>query len=206
MDLLFGGGLLVVVSPVLGVLAVLVRWRLGRPVFFRQERSGRDGGVFVLWKLRTMTPERDGDGLDVPEEQRITSLGRVLRTTSLDELPQLWHVVVGHMSLVGPRPLLPEYDSRYSPDQLPRLLVRPGLTGLAQVNGRNALTWEEKFRLDVQYVKQATPGMDLRILLSTLGRLVRPSGVSSGDHATSPVFMGSESRTDAGDDVGRPAP
>jgi sugar transferase EpsL len=204
-DLSVGAVLLVVAAPVLAVLAALVRLLMGPPVFFRQLRAGRDGRSFRLWKLRTMSPERDADGAEVPEEDRITRLGRFLRASSLDELPQLVNVVRGEMSLVGPRPLLPEYVARYSPEQARRLLARPGVTGLAQVSGRNALTWEERFALDVRYVDTATWRTDLEILRRTALRVLRPEGIATEGHATSPYFLGNEAPVDSGTgaDAGR---
>lgn len=174
--------------PVWGVLvaalAVLVRLVDGAPAFFRQERAGLDGRPFTLVKLRTM---RTGEGSDA---ERITPLGRMLRRTSLDELPQLWQVVTGTLALVGPRPLPVRYLARYSPEQMRRHAVRPGLTGWAQVNGRNGLSWAERFRLDVWYVDHRSPGLDLRILRMTVGRVLAGRGVSADDDATMREFEG----------------
>jgi lipopolysaccharide/colanic/teichoic acid biosynthesis glycosyltransferase len=191
-DLSVGAGLLVLAAPVLALLCALVRLLMGRPLFFRQLRAGRDGREFRLWKLRTMAPERDATGAEVPELDRITRLGAFLRASSLDELPQLVNVVRGEMSLVGPRPLLPEYVERYSPEQARRLLARPGVTGLAQVSGRNALSWEDRFALDVRYVDTATWRTDLAILGRTLRRVLRPEGIATEGHATSPYFLGTD--------------
>jgi lipopolysaccharide/colanic/teichoic acid biosynthesis glycosyltransferase len=184
--------LLALCAPILVIVAVAVRVSIGRPVFFTQQRTGLQGRIFVLWKFRSMGPPLDAHGNDVPEEQRLGRTGRWLRATSLDELPQLVHVVRGDMSLVGPRPLLPRYLDRYSSDQARRHDVRPGLTGLAQVNGRNALSWDDKFLHDVRYVEHASFAMDLRILAATLRKVVRPEGIAAAGHATTPDFLGSE--------------
>jgi lipopolysaccharide/colanic/teichoic acid biosynthesis glycosyltransferase len=180
LDVIGAALLLVVAAPalVLAMPAVLVA--MGRPVFYRQWRTGKDGRPFLLLKLRTM---RSGDGADAA---RLTPLGRLLRTASLDELPQLWNVLRGDMSLVGPRPLLPEYLGRYTTEQARRHAVRPGITGLAQVSGRNALSWPEKLALDVEYVDRASLGLDLRILARTVACVLRPRGVSAAGHATMP--------------------
>lgn len=191
-DVAVSAMLLVVTAPLFAAAAAAVRIFMGRPVMFRQERSGLRGKPFVLWKLRTMSPEFDAQGIEVPEDQRIPRLGAWLRATSLDELPQLLHVLRGDMSLVGPRPLLPEYVDRYSAEQARRLLARPGITGLAQVSGRNALSWEARFALDVEYVDRATWRTDLAILVSTVRRVVRPEGISAEGHATSPYFLGND--------------
>ncbi|MDQ1618747.1 MAG: hypothetical protein QOE19_1316 [Actinomycetota bacterium] len=191
-DVAVAAGLLVAAAPVLTCLSAAVRVMMGSPVFYRQVRAGRSGSPFTVWKFRTMAPELDADGNEVAEGERITRLGRWLRTTSLDELPQLFHVLRGDMSLVGPRPLLPEYVERYSPEQARRLLVRPGLTGAAQVSGRNMLAWEERFRLDVDYVDHATWRTDVSILRDTLRRVVRPEGISSEGHPTSDYFLGND--------------
>ena len=182
---------LVVLSPVLLGVAVLVRLRLGRPVLFRQRRPGRDARPFVLLKFRTMTDTRGADGAPLPDEQRLTALGRFLRRTSLDELPELLNVLRGDMSLVGPRPLLEEYVPLYSPEQARRHEVRPGMTGWAQVNGRNALSWVDKFALDVWYVDHRSLRLDLEILARTLGHVVTGRGVSAPGHATMEPFRGS---------------
>jgi lipopolysaccharide/colanic/teichoic acid biosynthesis glycosyltransferase len=190
-DLWAALALLVVLSPLLAVLAVLVIVTAGRPVLFRQRRPGRDGEIFTLFKLRTMREAGDGSGRALPDAERLTRLGRLLRAASLDELPELWNVVRGEMSLVGPRPLLVEYLDRYSARQRRRHEVRPGITGWAQVNGRNALTWERKFELDVWYVEHLSFALDLRILALTGWRVVRGEGISAHGHATMPDFQGS---------------
>ncbi len=176
--------------PVLGALALLVRARLGSPVRFRQTRPGLHGRPFTLVKLRTMTDERAPDGSLLPDAQRLTALGRFLRSTSLDELPELINVARGEMSLVGPRPLLMQYVSRYSPEHRKRHDVRPGITGLAQVSGRNALSWPEKFDLDVEYVRTASLALDARILWRTLRAVLRREGISAEGQVTMPEFTG----------------
>ena len=175
--------------PALGVLAALVRVRLGAPVFFTQTRPGRDGEPFTLIKFRTMTDER-ADGALLPDAERLTPFGRWLRATSLDELPELINVLRGNMSLVGPRPLLPQYLERYSPRHRTRHEVRPGITGLAQVSGRNALRWSDKFDLDVQYVERCSPALDAWVLWRTAVAVVRREGISAAGEATMPEFTG----------------
>lgn len=181
---------LVVLAPVLGIVAGLVRVRLGSPVLFSQTRPGRDGAPFTLYKFRTMTDARHADGSLRPDAERLTTFGRFLRSSSLDELPELWNVLRGEMSLVGPRPLLMHYLDRYTDDQARRHHVLPGITGLAQVSGRNALTWDEKFALDVDYVERMSFGLDVRILVQTLSKVVRREGISAGQHVTMPEFTG----------------
>jgi len=176
--------------PVFGILALLVRLKLGKPVFFSQLRPGLYGKPFRLSKFRTMTDGRDGEGRLSPDGDRLTPFGRALRATSLDELPELFNVLRGEMSLVGPRPLLLEYLLLYSPEQARRHLVRPGITGWAQINGRNALTWEERFRLDVWYVDHQSLALDLGILALTAAKVLRRQGVSADGHATMPEFLG----------------
>jgi len=175
---------LVFAAPIVASAAVAVRMTMGSPAFFRQQRPGLRGRLFTLVKLRTMT---HGGGSDAA---RLTALGRLLRAASIDELPQLWNVLVGDMSLVGPRPLLVSYLERYTPEQSRRHDVLPGITGWAQINGRNAVTHEEKFRLDVWYVDNWSLALDFRILLTTIGRVVARSNIAAGGHATMPEFMG----------------
>jgi len=182
----------ILLLPVLLTVAAVVRIRLGRPVFFRQLRPGLHGKPFTMYKFRTMREARDAQGNALPDGQRLTSLGKWLRKTSLDELPELWNVLRGDMSLVGPRPLRMEYLDRYTPEQARRHDVRPGVTGWAQVNGRNAISWEEKFRLDVWYVDHYSPWVDLRILWMTVGTVFRRKGIAAEAHATMPEFMGSD--------------
>ncbi len=185
---------LVLISPILLLLAILVRWKLGHPVLFTQVRPGYRGKPFPMIKFRSMTDRRDPAGELLPDEQRLTNLGRFMRSYSLDELPEVFNVLMGEMSLVGPRPLLMEYLERYSPEQRRRHDVLPGITGWAQVNGRNILAWEEKFRLDIWYVDHWSIGLDIRILWLTFINVVKREGISHPDHATSPEFMGSESQ------------
>jgi len=178
----------------LGIPLVLLMWRvrhvLGRPVFFHQTRPGLHGRPFRMIKFRTMTDARSGGGQLLPDEERLGTFGRFLRTTSLDELPELWNVLKGEMSLVGPRPLLMEYLPLYSKEQARRHDVRPGITGWAQVNGRNALSWEEKFKLDVWYVDHRSFWLDLRILWLTLCKVLARDGISAPGEATMPRFIG----------------
>lgn len=174
--------------PLLAVLALLVRLKLGSPVLFRQKRPGRHEAIFNLIKFRTMTDARDDAGQLLPDAVRLTPFGRWLRSTSLDELPELFNVLWGEMSLVGPRPLLVQYLPRYSPEQRRRHEVLPGLTGWAQINGRNALSWDEKFKLDVWYVENRSLGLDLRILFRTVWQVVARQGISAPGDATMPEF------------------
>lgn len=182
---------IVLLSPLLLAVALAVRLRLGAPVIFRQVRPGRNGRPFVLLKFRTMIDLRDDEGRMLPDDRRITKFGSFLRHSSLDELPELWNVCRGEMSLVGPRPLLMEYLPLYSSVQARRHEVRPGLTGWAQIHGRNSIGWEEKFRLDVWYVDNRTFWLDLRTLWRTIGRVLERKGVNSEGTATMPKFTGS---------------
>jgi len=193
-DFVASAAALVLLSPGLLLLAGLVRWKLGNPVIFRQRRPGRDGKIFEAWKFRTMTEARDNGGQLLPDDVRLTSFGRWLRATSLDELPTLWNVARGEMSIVGPRPLLVEYLALYTPEQARRLDVRPGVTGWAQINGRNSLSWEEKFRLDVWYVDHRTFWLDLKIILLTVAKVLRRDGIAAAGEATMPRFMGTRSQ------------
>lgn len=177
--------------PVLLGVAVLVRLKLGRPIFFRQRRLGRHGVIFEMIKFRTMTDARDAAGQLLPDAVRLTPFGRFLRSSSLDELPELWNVLKGEMSLVGPRPLLVQYLERYNPRQARRHEVQPGLTGLAQVNGRNALSWEEKFEWDVRYVETCSLALDVKILFLTVKAVLWRTGISAAGEATMPEFKGS---------------
>ena len=182
---------LIALSPVLIATALGVRLKLGRPVLFRQVRPGRHGRPFELVKFRSMTDARDERGAPRPDAGRLPPFGRFLRASSLDELPELWNVLVGDMSLVGPRPLLAEYLTRYSPVQARRHDVRPGITGWAQVNGRNALSWEARFELDLWYVDHVSFRVDIEILWRTAVRLVRPQGIAHEGEATMARFLGS---------------
>jgi sugar transferase EpsL len=192
LDVLAAGVALVVLAPLLALLAALVRWRLGSPVLFRQVRPGLHGRPFELIKFRTMTDARDAAGNLLPDAVRLTGFGKFLRQTSLDELPELWNVLTGEMSLVGPRPLLMEYLPRYSPEQARRHEVRPGLTGWAQVNGRNAISWSEKFKLDVWYVDHVSVMLDAKIVWMTIWRVCRREGISAKGEATMMKFMGGQ--------------
>jgi sugar transferase EpsL len=192
-DLAIAVLLITVLSPLMVVVAALVRLRLGAPVLFRQTRPGLSGRPFTIYKFRTMTDRRDAAGKLLPDAQRLTGFGRFLRGTSLDELPELVNVLKGDMSLVGPRPLLPQYLARYSAAQARRHEALPGITGWAQVNGRNALTWEEKFKLDVWYVDHASFWLDLRILALTVARLFRREGINQPGQATAEEFQGAPS-------------
>lgn len=180
---------LALLAPLFLLIALLVRLDSPGPVFFRQVRPGLHGRPFVIYKFRTMREACDESGNPLPDEQRLTRLGKWLRSTSLDELPELYNVLKGEMSLVGPRPLLMEYLGRYNREQARRHEAKPGLTGWAQVNGRNAITWEEKFRLDVWYVDNWSLWLDLKIILLTIWKVLRREGISAPDHATMPVFF-----------------
>jgi len=182
---------LLVLSPVIVVLALLIRRRMGAPVLFRQTRPGLHGRPFEMIKFRTMLDAFDKGGRPLPDSERLTPLGRWLRGTSLDELPELWNVLKGEMSLVGPRPLLMEYLPLYTAEQARRHEVRPGITGWAQVNGRNALSWEEKFALDVWYVDNQSLGLDLKIIGMTIWKVLRREGIAASGEATMPRFEGS---------------
>ncbi|MGD8603211.1 MAG: sugar transferase [Anaerolineales bacterium] len=185
---------LILLSPLLGLLAVLIRWRLGSPVLFSQDRPGLHGQIFRFHKFRSMTDGRDQKGQLLPDEQRLTPLGRRLRAWSLDELPSLFNILRGEMSLVGPRPLLVRYLDRYSPAQARRHEVLPGITGWAQVNGRNALTWDDKFEHDVWYVDHWSLWLDIKILFITFWKVLRREGISQPGHATAEEFMGTGSK------------
>lgn len=181
--------------PILGIVALLARLMLGGPFLFRQARPGRHGTPFTIHKFRTMTDERDAQGNLLPDRERLTRFGRFLRSSSLDELPELLNVLKGDMSLVGPRPLLMQYLDRYTPEQARRHEVRPGITGWAQVNGRNAVTWEEKFKLDVWYVENMSFWLDLKILGMTVLKVFSREGITQEGHPTAEEFRG-ESRKD----------
>ncbi len=180
----------VVLSPVLLVTAALVRVKLGKPVIFRQERPGKDEKIFKLYKFRTMTDERDENGQLLPDDVRLTKFGKTLRSTSLDELPELWNIVKGDMSIVGPRPLLVRYLPLYNATQKHRHDVRPGFTGLAQVHGRNSISWEEKFDWDIRYVNHVTFFTDVKIILDTVRTVLKREGISSNTSVTMEEFRG----------------
>ena len=182
---------LIIISPLLLVLAVLVRVFQGMPILFRQDRAGYKGRPFVVYKFRSMTNRTGPDGKLLPDLERITPFGRFLRSTSLDDLPQLFNVLRGEMSLVGPRPLFLRYLDRYSAEQMRRHDRHPGMTGWAQVNGRNALSWEEKFRLDLWYIDHWSFWLDIKILLMTVGAVFKREGINQPGHATAEEFMGS---------------
>lgn len=182
--------ILTIFSPVIVILSILVRIKLGSPIIFKQVRPGLNGCPFQMYKFRTMTDERDANGDLLPDAVRLTSFGRFLRSTSLDELPELWNVLKGEMSLVGPRPLLMEYLPRYTTEQARRHKVSPGITGWAQINGRNAIGWDEKFKLDVWYVDNQSLWLDLKILLLTVKKVFVREGISAEGEATMPKFTG----------------
>ncbi len=192
LDILASGILLVLLAPVLIAIAVLLRVSIGSPVLFRQQRPGKSGLPFEIIKFRTMLNDLDGRGHYLPDAERMTAIGSFLRNTSLDELPELWNVFKGNMSLVGPRPLLMEYLPLYSREQARRHEVRPGITGWAQVNGRNALSWEEKFLLDQWYVDHVGLALDVHILLRTVRKVFAREGISAEGDVTMPRFTGTE--------------
>jgi sugar transferase EpsL len=182
---------LLIISPILFVVAILVRLKLGSPILFCQERPGHQGQPFMMYKFRTMTDQRNEKGELLPDQDRLTPFGQLLRSTSLDELPELLNVLKGDMSLIGPRPLLTRYLDRYTPTQARRHQVKPGITGWAQINGRNAISWEEKFKLDIWYVDNISFWLDCKILLLTFGKVLKRSGISQTGQATMEEFMGS---------------
>ena len=191
LDVVLSGGALLVLWPVMMVLAILVRSKLGSPVIFCQERPGKDGKIFKLYKFRSMTDARDENGQLLSDEVRLTRFGRLLRSTSLDELPELWNIFRGDMSIVGPRPLLVKYLPLYNAEQARRHEVTPGLTGWAQVNGRNAITWEEKFALDVWYVDNISLLLDVKIIWQTVKAVLYREGISAENSVTMEEFRGS---------------
>lgn len=184
--------LLAVLSPVLIVVAILVRARLGSPVLFKQDRLGLAGRTFTIWKFRSMTECRNEDGTLLDDTMRLTSFGKLLRDWSLDELPQLWNVLIGDMSLIGPRPFIAEYASRYTNEQMRRHEVRPGISGWAQITGRNAISWNQKFILDVWYVDNCGALLDLKILFLTVPKVLFKAGITAEDHVTMPKWTGNE--------------
>ncbi len=190
LDIVLSGCALIVLSPVMLVTAVLVRFKLGAPVIFCQQRPGKNEKIFKMYKFRSMTDKRDENGELLPDDARLTAFGKKLRSTSLDELPELWNIFKGDMSIVGPRPLLVKYLPRYNEEQRHRHDVRPGLTGLAQVNGRNAISWEEKFALDVEYVRNVTFVGDMKIVFATVGKVLKRDGISSESAVTMEEFRG----------------
>lgn len=191
LDFLVAWFLWIVFSPLMLILVIIVQIKLGKPVFFKQIRPGKNNKMFNIYKFRTMTLGKDSSGCILPDKERMTSLGKFLRSTSLDELPELINVINGDMSLVGPRPLITDYLVRYNKRQIRRHEVRPGITGWAQINGRNALTWDEKFEFDVWYVDNYTLKLDFRILLKTIRNVYKREGISHIDNVTMPEFIGS---------------
>lgn len=195
-DLIGAGLASIVLAPLVLVIAIMVRLSIGAPVFFRQQRAGLRGESFTIVKFRTMTNSCEAHGRLLPDAQRLTRWGRVLRSTSLDELPELINVLKGEMSLVGPRPLFSKYLGRYTLEQMRRHEVKPGITGWAQVNGRNALTWEQKFGLDVWYVDHQSLWIDLKVIVLTILRTIKREGISAPGQATAQEFMGSLNKTE----------
>ncbi len=189
-DVILAAVALIVLCPVLLVLAVLVRTKLGAPVIFKQERAGKNGKPYYMYKFRSMSDKRDENGELLPDEQRLGRFGKILRSTSLDELPSLWNVIRLDISLVGPRSLYIKYNSRYNDQQARRLEVRPGITGLAQINGRNAISWEKRFEYDVQYVDNITFVGDWKIMFKTIGKVFKSEGITSATSVTMEEFMG----------------
>lgn len=199
LDLAISISALILTSPLWLIIALLIKLESHGPIFFRQERPGRDCRPFTILKFRTMLDARDATGEVLPDKDRLTRLGRFLRSTSLDELPELLNVIAGEMSVVGPRPLLTRYIARYSPEQLRRQEVKPGLTGWAQINGRNALSWDEKFKLDVWYVDHRSFRLDCKIIVVTLWKILTREGISHPGQATMEEFMGNTSSRRVGD-------
>ncbi|WP_414586012.1 sugar transferase [Scytonema sp. PCC 10023] len=185
---------LLALTPLMLIVAIAIYRNMGGPIFFRQPRPGKNGGIFSFYKFRTMTNERDTEGNLLPDERRLTPLGKFLRQSSLDELPQLWNVLIGDMSLVGPRPLLVQYLERYTPEQARRHQVTPGITGWAQVNGRNAIPWEERFALDVWYVEHQSLQLDLWIMMLTVWKILKREGINHPEAATMFEFKGNPQR------------
>lgn len=190
-DVLASGIGLIILSPVFLILFLLVRTKLGSPVIFKQKRPGKDERIFDMYKFRTMTDEKDSAGNLLPDAERLTSFGKKLRSTSLDELPELWNIFKGDMSIIGPRPLLVKYLPLYNKSQKKRHSVRPGLTGLAQINGRNAISWEDKFKYDVEYVDDLTFFMDVKIFIKTIKKVFVKEGITSSSSQTMEEFKGS---------------
>lgn len=202
LDVIISFTALVILSPVLLVTAVLVRIKLGAPVIFKQERPGYQEKIFKLYKFRSMTDKRGEDGKLLPDEVRLTAFGKKLRATSLDELPELWNILKGDMSLIGPRPLLVKYLPLYNAFQKQRHDVRPGLTGWAQVNGRNAISWEERFELDVYYVKHISLWLDIKIIIRSIMVVFSHKGINSGTDATMEAFQGTKEQPESGMEKG----
>ena len=184
----------IILMPVMAVIYILVRIKLGKPAIFKQERPGKDEKIFTLYKFRTMTDEKDEEGNLLPDSKRLTKFGNFLRSTSLDELPELINIIKGEMSIVGPRPLLVEYLDLYDENQIHRHDVRPGLTGLAQINGRNSITWEEKFNDDLKYIEKITFLGDVKIVLKTVKKVFNHEGISSENNVTTEKFKGNKEK------------
>nr|WP_169086936.1 sugar transferase [Paenibacillus sp. PL91]MBC9203181.1 sugar transferase [Paenibacillus sp. PL91] len=195
-DLIVSSILLLALSPVIAVTAILVRIKLGSPIVFKQQRPGKHGVPFYVYKFRTMTSEKDSLGQLLPDHLRLTAFGSLMRKFSLDELLQLINVVKGELSLIGPRPLLMEYLPLYNEEQAKRHLVKPGITGWAQIHGRNDVSWEERFERDVWYVENQSLALDLKILLLTVKKVIRSEGVSNANHVTMPMFQGTTSHSE----------
>jgi lipopolysaccharide/colanic/teichoic acid biosynthesis glycosyltransferase len=189
-DRLLAAITLTLLSPFVAILAIAIYFKMGSPVIFAQERVGKNNRIFTFYKFRTMTDQWDSDGKLLPDKERLTPLGEFLRQTSLDELPQLWNVLRGDMSFIGPRPLVTDYLARYTPEQARRHEVIPGISGWAQINGRNSITWEKKFQLDVWYIDHWSLWLDLKILLQTVIKIVSREGVDEDQNTTSSEFMG----------------
>jgi lipopolysaccharide/colanic/teichoic acid biosynthesis glycosyltransferase len=193
-DRLLAAIALTLLSPFLAILAIAIYLNMGSPVVFSQLRGGKNNSIFTFYKFRTMTDERDRDGKLLPDMQRLTPIGKFLRQTSLDELPQLWNVLRGNMSLIGPRPLIAAYLERYTPEQARRHAVAPGITGWAQINGRNSISWEEKFQLDLWYIDHWSLWLDLKIFIQTVIKIVSKEGIDEDQNTTSTEFMGTASK------------
>ena len=185
---------LIILSPILLITAILVKIKLGSPIIFKQQRPGKNEKIFTLYKFRTMTDKKDEEGNLLPDEQRLTKFGKILRSTSIDELPELINILKGDMAIVGPRPLLVEYLSLYNDEQKHRHDVRPGLTGLAQVSGRNSISWEEKFEEDLKYINKVNLVSDVKIILKTIVKVFKREGISQQENETMEKFKGSENK------------
>lgn len=193
LDIILSTMALLILSPVMLIIALLVRVKLGSPVVFRQARPGKEENIFYMYKFRTMTEEKDREGKLLPDEERLTAFGKKLRNSSLDELPELINILKGEMSIVGPRPLLVEYLPLYNQEQRKRHEIRPGLTGLAQVNGRNSIKWEEKFEYDIEYIKTVSAWTDIKIICQTIKKVWKKEGIQAGQSPTIEPFKGSKS-------------
>lgn len=191
-DILVSSSALILLSPIFLLLIIIIKVKLGSPVFFSQKRPGKDGKIFKMYKFRSMTDEKDHHGNLLPDHERLPEFGQKLRATSLDELPELWNILKGDMSLIGPRPLLPSYLPLYNEFQKRRHEVKPGLTGWAQVNGRNNLNWPKRFKLDVEYVDNISLIMDIKIILQTIEKVIKKDGISSEESVTMEPFKGNE--------------